>query len=313
MKFYHPLIILFAALLGIGCSHTEKNAGEPGKAGNASKPVDIRTERLDARLWDNAPADSALMGLWTQMAGTSSPAEVKASAMFTMFEPEVLKVFPAKVNPLDGLNNLGDRWNKVMPIPFPIKRAATVVLPKMQQVVVSDSVLFVVLNHYLGAQHPAYNGFPEYKRVMKTSARILPDVAEALTALNFPDKSQNLMQAMMYQGALVEAVMQLTGLSEQQVLGYTDRQMAEADKMQDKVWNDLIKRKLLLSTDPTVIAQMIEPAPATALVSPDAPGRLGRFIGHRLVNPTGKKPLESLATLLSPDYYTNPEVVRNPR
>lgn len=307
MKCTYTVISLFVALLMTACTGGEQKGGE---AKSKAAPVDVKTERLDVALWEDAAADTAMMQLWVQMAGAPDLQSVKASKMFAMFEPDVLKVFPAKADPLDGLNRMGDRWNAIMGTPFPIKRAATVVLPKMQQVVVSDSTLFVVLNHYLGAQHPAYNGFPEYKRATKVSARIMPDVAEALTALNFPDKSTNLMQAMVYQGALVEAVMQLTGLSEQQVLGYTDRQMAEATKMQEKVWNDLIKRKLLLSTDPSVISQMIDPAPSTAIVSPDAPGRLGRFIGHRLVSPDGKKPLEPVATLLTPEYYTNPDVVR---
>lgn len=307
MKYAYILISIIVAGVLSACGSAEKKGGEAKKE---VSPVNIKTERLDVALWQNNEADTAMMQLWAQMAGAPDIESVKASKMFNMFEPDVLKVFPAKTDPLDGLNRLGERWNTVMDTPFPIKQAATVVLPKMQQVIVSDTTLFVVLNHYLGVQHPAYNGFPEYKRQGKVSARILPDVAEALVALNYPDKSTNLMQAMLYQGALVEAVMQLTGLSEQQVLGYSDKQMAEADKMQDKVWDDLIKRKMLLSTDPSVISQMISPAPSTALISPDAPGRLGRFIGHRLVNPDGKKGLEAVPTLLSEGYYTNPDVVR---
>lgn len=307
MKCAYTVTYLFIALLLTSCAGRDK---KNDKVGESALPVDVKTERLDVALWENSAADTALVQLWVQMAGAPDAQSIKTSKMFSMFEPDVLKVFPAKIDPLAGLNGMGDCWNNIMGTPFPIKRAATVVLPKMQQVVVSDSTLFVVLNHYLGAEHPAYNGFPEYRRAVKVSARILPDVAEALTALNFPDKSTNLMQAMVYQGALVEAVMQLTGLSEQQVLGYTDQQMAEATKMQERVWNDLIKRKLLLSTDPAVISQMIDPAPSTVPVSPDAPGRLGRFIGHRLVSPDGKKAGEPVSTLLTPEYYTNPDVVR---
>ena len=308
MKSVYAFMACMSVFFAMSCAGDKKT---DEKTAMAAEAVDVKTERLDAALWEDADVDTTMMRLWTQMAGVPDVTSLKASKMFTMFEPDVLKVFPPKTNPLEGLDALGSRWNTIMDKPFPIKSAATIVLPTMQQIVVSDSALFVVLNHYLGAEHPAYNGFPEYKRATKVSARILPDVAEALVALNYPDSSTNLMQAMVYQGALVEAVMQLTGQSEQQMLGYTDIQISEAAKMQERVWNDLIKRKLLLSTDPAVMAQMIAPSPATTIVSPDAPGRLGRFIGHRLVNPSGKKATSAVSTMLTPEFYMNPDVVRN--
>ena len=189
------------------------------------------------------------------------------------------------------------------------RRVVTVVLPYMQSVVTTgDSAVYIVLNHYLGSDHPAYAGFADYVRDAKEPGRIAPDVAEALMASSHPYAGEfedaTLLSHLLYNGALIEGMMQATGISEQEALGYDDAQMKWLADNQTKIWDEILKRKLLFTVNPSVAERMINPAPHTSILNPESPGRLGRWLGHRIVSAYLKNhPSTTLSHLLDPKFY----------
>lgn len=182
-----------------------------------------------------------------------------------------------------------------------------VVSPFNQSVFTADTLLFLGLNHYLGASYGPYEYFPDYIRARKTPARVIPDVAETLLRRDFPFEPQadypTVLSRMLYEGALLEAEMQLAGLSEQEALGYTDAQMAWLEKNERKVWEKLVGGKMLFSTDEQLAASLVNPAPFTSAVSNESPGMAGRFIGHRIVSSYLDRRARPLSWLLSPGFY----------
>ena len=94
--------------------------------------------------------------------------------------------------------------------------------------------LYVGLNHYLGENYPPYGYFPDYLRVRKIPARVIPDIVETLLHRDFPYAPEcdypTVLSRILYEGVLVEAVMQIAGVSEQTALGYDDQQMEWLNK-----------------------------------------------------------------------------------
>lgn len=196
---------------------------------------------------------------------------------------------------------------------FPADRFPAVfaiVSPFNQSVFTADTLMFVGLNHYLGADYAPYAYFPDYLRVRKTPARLLPDMAETLVRGLYPYRDESdgystVLSRLLYEGAVVESVMQLCGLSEQQVLGYDDEAMAWASENEKRVWETMAERKMIFAVDPQLAAMLVSPAPFTSAINPNSPGAIGRFIGHRIITAYLDRRATSLSELLSPDFYTS--------
>lgn len=175
---------------------------------------------------------------------------------------------------------------------------------------------YIALNHYLGAEHPAYNNRPEYLRQNKRREMIPVDIAEAFVGTVYPfDDSQNssVLSEILYEGALAvakQAAVPNSPLSD--ILGFTPSQLKEITENEALMWDVLIKNNYLYSTDADVKSNLFDPRPNSTLISSDAPGRSVRYIGYNIVNQyIDKYPDTTLKQLLSPDFYNNPvEVLR---
>ncbi len=296
-------ILLIALTLGLaGCSKSDKSAQSASDNIAAPEAETIKIVRLDsiaANLTDSTEVEEAFF-TWMTIAGDSnaSPAEFAGRSRIKAFLPEVANVF-------SSTDSLAQSLSRVMQTVGKGRRVYSIVSPYVQSIVLmGDTAVFVALNHYLGAEHPAYNGFPEYVRQAKVPTRIAPDIAEAIIATSHPMAKREhapVIARLLYEGAVVESVMRATGMSEREVLGYTDSQMKWADDNEAQIWRELMKRKMLFTTDPAVADRLLNPAPSTSILNSDSPGRLGRFTGHRLVQSYLSKHPE--ADLLSPDFY----------
>ena len=162
----------------------------------------------------------------------------------------------------------------------------SIISPFNQSVLLSDSIVFVGLNHYLGESYKYYDFFPDYLRRLKNRSRLPIDVVEAVVRVNVPFKggqAPSTLERMVYDGAVTEALMQTLGVDEQTAIGMTDKQMDWLDDNERNMWHTLIEKKLLYNTDLSVTRSLLEPAPFTSVLSSDAPGRAGKLIAHRLV------------------------------
>jgi len=195
-----------------------------------------------------------------------------------------------------------------------VPRVFTIISPFSQSIIVSDTALYIGLNHYLGVDYKYYEYFPDYVRALKVRPRIPVDVAEALVRTSYPfspaDEYPQAVARMAYEGAVAEAVMQLTGRGEDEVLGYDADKYGWLCDNEKELWQAIVGRQMLFSTDHSVARSLLDPAPHASVISPDAPGRAGRFIGHRLVESYMRNnPSVELEKLLSPSVYNSPSLL----
>ncbi|MCI8999289.1 MAG: hypothetical protein HFJ95_09930 [Muribaculaceae bacterium] len=189
----------------------------------------------------------------------------------------------------------------------------SVVSPFNQSVFTVDTLLYIGLNHYLGVDYEPYGYFPDFVRKTKVRSRLLPDVAETLIRGEYGyDPGSNyptLLSRMLYEGAVMDAVVRLTGKTEMEVLGYDEEEMRWLEDNEEEIWNALIIRKYLYSTDETVASRMIMPSAATSLLAPEVPGRAGRYIGYKIVKSYVAHNDIEPAQLLLPSFYDSGETL----
>lgn len=198
------------------------------------------------------------------------------------------------------------------------KNVVTFISPYTQSVIVSDSLLFIGLNHYLGTDYPPYESFPDYVRRYKVRDRLPIDVAEALVRTSFPfharstGEAATLVERLAYEGAVTEAVMRIAGVSEAEALGKDNAEMNWLESNERDTWKTMMERRMLFSTDESVSRSLCDDVPHSTALSPQAPGRTGRFTGHRIIRSYLKKKDGeiTLEQLLSPDFYTSPALLK---
>lgn len=181
-------------------------------------------------------------------------------------------------------------------------------------IVFADTLCYIALNHFLGSDFSGYDGLHQYERQIMSPQQLPYVITEALVANNYPyvqTETSTALSRMMYEGALTYIKLKLVPEATlAATLGYTTKQLEWLDSHYKEMWETLIGKDVLYSTSRDVTKRLVEPAPFTGILSPDSPGRAGRYLGYRLIlNYMQNNAKTSLTYLLSPEFYNNPSVL----
>ncbi len=235
--------------------------------------------------------------------------EYSQSRLITVFQPDI----ESRLGELDSvemvLATVIDRLHESFP-KVKIADIYGIVTPYRQSVIVSDSIILLGLNHYLGSDYPGYSSFDSYSLYRKNKSMIPVEIAEAALSLAYPylpDEESTVLSRMLYEGALLNAVTEVVPeVTVGMLLGYDDDQLKMVSTNESRIWQTLIERKLLYSNDPMDAARLMNPAPATGIISASLPGMAGRYIGYQIIKSyLTHNPDKSLADMLSPDFYNS--------
>lgn len=188
-----------------------------------------------------------------------------------------------------------------------------VISPYSQSIILSgDSLALIGTNHYLGADDEAYKGFDNYIRKEKCLRALPRQLAESLLNTQMPyapsEGDATALSRMLYAGAVSWIAARLTATDNfGDMLGWDDGDSRWAADNEARVWETMINRNILYSTDPTAGERLTHASPATTLINPEAPGQIGTWIGMRIVDAYMKgHPDMKAAELLKKDFYGNP-------
>jgi hypothetical protein len=248
--------------------------------------------------------DSQILNAWS------------SSSAVCVFTPPVDSVYPTLI-PLEHqlgviLKNAEDEG-----LNLPNYSYAAVVWGKHIPIVFVDDIMLIALNHYLGSTYPGYSRWPEYQRITKSPDFLPYDLAEALVASNNvfvgDTNKATVLNLMLYNGAITEAKMRLVeDADEAHALGYTDEQMQWLNVNERELWQSLVGKNLLYDVSDFTKEKLIDPTPATSILSANAPGRVGRFLGYKIVKAYLKhNPDKKLKHLLLPEFYMSKETLIN--
>lgn len=226
-----------------------------------------------------------------------------------MFSPDVFEKFP-HLNELENtLGGVKINFEKEIPnIRF--CDTYSVILPYKQSIYIADSVMLIALNHYLGHEHKAYDGFDDYLKQSKESKYIPYDIVESLLSsqLYFQSNGEStILSKMLYNGAIIYAKMQIVpNASLQDALAYSEAQLDWLDKNEKQAWETLISKELLYSTSYLDNERLISPSPSSSIIHPEAPGRIGRYFGYRIIEKyINNYPSTTIEQLFNPEFYNS--------
>jgi hypothetical protein len=157
-----------------------------------------------------------------------------------------------------------------------------------QNIVVTDDILSLSADKYLGANYPLYQRFfQDYQRQLMSPDRIVPDYLLGFMMANLPFSGEEdvLLDRMLYEGKLRYLLSQL--LPERQVweyVGYNEAQYGWCTQHESLIWKTIIENDHLFTGNYLITSPYLKDAPHTAALPAESPGRVGVWLGFRIIS-----------------------------
>ncbi len=179
-----------------------------------------------------------------------------------------------------------------------------------RKIVVSDDLLIISLDTYLGRDHYFYDGIQAYLKKNFIRERIVPDIATmyAKQLVELP-KNRTFLANMIYYGKEIYLKsLFLSNFSEAQKMGYMEKEYMWAEENEEEIWRYFVDKQLLYSTDPDLSPRFLYPAPFSKFyleeIDQESVDRIGQYIGWKIVASYMKNNNVSLRQLLMTDAET---------
>jgi hypothetical protein len=169
-----------------------------------------------------------------------------------------------------------------------------------------DSTLCIGLDFFLGAQHGAYDAIeiPRYESRTYNKAHLVSTATQAVILNLMPEKpvGNRLLDAMIDNGKQLYILDKLLPSTPDSIkFKYTTAQLNWCRKNEGETWAHILSEKMLYSVKRAEWIKLVEPSPTgTPKMPVESPGRVGNYIGYRIIKAYMKKfPSTTLEQLIA--------------
>ena len=146
----------------------------------------------------------------------------------------------------------------------------------------------VGVDMYLGSDYPYYNQVVyDYQKQTMRKACVAGDVLSMYLAyhISYNSKYNRLLEQMIFRGKQLFLLAQLLPNEPVwEVIGYSKEQWDWCEQYEQAIWNRIMQKRDLFKTESNVMSSYMNDGPFTAEVTQDSPGRLGVWVGWRIVD-----------------------------
>lgn len=180
------------------------------------------------------------------------------------------------------------------------------------KIFLSEDMLVISLDNYLGNNHFFYEGIPSYVVENMKESQIISDVASVYSNKYTPKiQSRTFLAQMIYYGRILYLKdLWLTTVSDNVKIGFTQEQINWVQENETEIWRNFIENEYLYSTSPKLAPRFINPAPFSKFyleIDNESPGMVGRYIGWQIVRSymaNSDASLDKLLTLSEEEIFT---------
>lgn len=169
---------------------------------------------------------------------------------------------------------------------FYIPQVKTIVTGLSHDLYVSDSLIVIGLDFFLGPKGTYVPNIPNYvlKRYQKQyiTSIIVSLISQKYNKTDMLDKT--LLAEMVYYGKSYEFVKtMLPCVSDTIILGYDKQEVIDCDYFENTIWANFVQNNLLFKTDHFTKNKFVGESPKTYEIGDKCPGRIGRWVGWKIV------------------------------
>ena len=180
------------------------------------------------------------------------------------------------------------------------------------KVILTDSLLLIGLDNYLGPNHKFYDGIPEYIKEDFTIPGIFSDVAEKYAYANMPRiEFYTFLDKIIYYGNVLYYKDFNLDIEDRYKIGYSKVKMKWAKENEYFVWTYFIENNILFNPNNNLESRFINDSPFSRFyleIDNESSEMIGKYIGWEIVKSYMKNNETSLKNMLnkSPiDIYNN--------
>lgn len=156
-----------------------------------------------------------------------------------------------------------------------------------RSVILNEKFIAFGTDMYLGSDYKPYKELT-YKYMLNNMRRecLATDiVSTTLFRMFVMNSTENrLLDNMIFRGKVMYLLsVFMPNEKPEDLMGYTPEQWAWSTKFEKDIWMTIVDKKDLFSTDMLLIRKYMNEAPFTGPISQESPGRLGTWIGWRIV------------------------------
>jgi len=307
-------VFAFLSVLALffACGDNDKVAAEIAKI-----PVELKISRFDLKVGSSKPSDipdlkKAYPYLFPPQYSDSVWAAKMTDSIQKELFSEVARTFPDFAKEREDLKQLFKHIKYYFPIqkvPRVITLTSEVDYPN--RVILTDTLLLIGLDNYLGSDHKFYGGMQQYIAKGLDSKYLVSDVAGAFAkkVVPRPDARTFLSKIIRYGRELYLKDKIMPFGTDAEKIGYSVEQLNWAKANEEPIWRNFIEQEHLYSTDNTLDRRFLDPAPFSKFgleLDNESPGRIGRYIGWQIVRAFMDKneiDLKQLMTLPSEEIF----------
>lgn len=171
---------------------------------------------------------------------------------------------------------------------FRVPKVYTFVSGFSSDLYIDEEMIVIGLDYFLPANHRFQApDVPEYIAKRYEANYIVPMIVTAISSTyNKTDLKQNsLIAEMIYYGKAYHFTKAILPCTEDEfIIGYTSEEVAACFDNEVLIWSYFVENDLFFENNPFEIRKYTGEAPATVEISPDAPGRVGRWLGWNIVD-----------------------------
>ena len=179
------------------------------------------------------------------------------------------------------------------------------------RIILTDSLLLIGLDNYLGPSHKFYQGISKYIANNLDKKYLTRDVASAFAKTFVPSpRERTFLSQLIYYGKELYLMEKLMPQNTDAVtMGYAQADLEWANVNEEQIWRYFIERELLYSTNSKLGPRFLDPAPFSKFeleLDNESPGKIGRYIGWQIVKAfmdNNKVDLQEMLTLPEEDIF----------
>lgn len=156
------------------------------------------------------------------------------------------------------------------------------------RIILTDSLLLIGLDNYLGSTHKFYQGISKYIANDLEDKYLTRDVASAFAKTVVPSpRDRTFLSQLVYYGKELYLMGELMPQNTDDIImGYDPDQLEWANANEEQIWRYFIERELLYSTNNKLGPRFLDPAPFSKFeleLDNESPGKIGRYLGWQIV------------------------------
>lgn len=282
-------LVFFSVLLLAACRESDKTAEAVAKV-----PLDLQILRFDREFAQSGPGELPVLKqkypyLFPEQYPDSVWVAKMADSLQLELSTEVERAFGEFKGEAGELESLFKHIKYYFP-QYQVPKVVTLVseVRYRERVLLTDSLLLIGLDNYLGGDHRFYGGMQRYIASSLDRRYLLSDVASAFskTVVHYPRERSFLSKMVHYGKELYLKDLLLPDMGDDQKIGYSPEDLQWARENEEQIWRYFVERDLLYDTGTDLERKFLDPAPFSKFgleLDSESPDRLGRYMGWQIV------------------------------